>query len=72
MKKYVLTLADSIKHIPEYPERTAHKNIGGWDEHYQVWPNRISMAKSIRMQGRRAPHPHDWKACIKLNDGEGY
>jgi hypothetical protein len=71
MKTYTLSFGASIDHKPEHPERTARKPQG-WDVRYQVWPNRASMAKSIRMQQRRAPHPSDWKAVQSLTDGEGY
>jgi hypothetical protein len=75
MKKYTLSGADSMTHSPQHPERTAHKAAGGglnFDRVYQVWPNRESMARSIRMQQSRAPHSGDWRACVALTDGEGY
>ena len=58
----------------EHPERTAYKMGGGMfpDYIFQVWPNRAAMAKSIRMQQKRATSPHDWHAVVKLSDGEGY
>lgn len=62
MKTYTLSFADSIKHVPEHPERTAMKSLD-WDVRYQVWPNRASMLKTIDIQGRRAPHRSDWRAC---------
>lgn len=64
MKTYTLSLADSIKHVPEHPERTAYKNLS-WDVIYKVWPNRASMLKTIDMQEQRAPHHLDWKAVQK-------
>jgi len=56
-------------------ERTAYRPCHGhlnFDVYLQTWPNRASMAKSIRMQGKRMPNNFDWRAIIKLNDGEGY
>ncbi len=62
MKTYVLSFADSITHIPEHPERTAKKSLE-WDVKYQVWTSRAAMLKTIDMQGKRAPHRSDWRAC---------
>jgi hypothetical protein len=39
---------------------------------FQVFPNRQSMAKCIRLQEKRERHYSDWHAVIKLTDGEGY
>lgn len=62
MKSYVLSFADSIKHIPEHPERTAMKSLQ-WDVKYQVWPSRGAMLQTIEMQSR-GPHRADhWRAC---------
>jgi hypothetical protein len=71
MKTYTLSMGALQGYSHPAPERTACK-LTGWDYTYQVWPNRESMAKSIRMQERRAAHPSDWKALIPLTDGEGY
>lgn len=71
MKTYTLSFAQSLNYAHPAPERTAFKSVG-FDKVYQVWPNRESMAKSIRMQERRAPHPADWKAIVPLTDGEGH
>jgi hypothetical protein len=60
MKRYKLSFADSIKHVPEHPERTA-KRSSDWDIVYQVWPNRAAMLKTIELQGKRAPHHADWR-----------
>ena len=62
------------------PERTAYKDIGGSNIHSasfgvnacQVWPNRESMARSIRMQQQRAARPDDWRAVVPLGANEGY
>ena len=74
MKTYRLSFADSIKHVPEHPERTAKRSSAGtdFDVTYQVWPNRASMARSIRMQQKRETRATDWRACVKLGDTEGY
>jgi len=57
----------------EYPDRTAYKAGEGIfaDYTYQVWPNRISMVKSIRMQ-EKAGSIHKWTAVIPLGETEGY
>jgi len=74
MKIYQLSTAASFNHVPEHPERTASKQGLGinFDVTYQEWTNRKAMAKTIRLQARRAGHPSDWHACIKLSDSEGY
>ena len=72
MKTYVMSFADSVKHIPEHKDRTAYQRYGDWDVRFQTWPNRAAMAKSIRMQQSRSHKYNDWIACIKLEDGEGY
>ncbi len=56
------------------PDRTAYKSIGTFGETviFQVWSNRQAMARSIRMQERRERHSDDWKALVRLSDGEGY
>lgn len=51
-----------IAHVPDHPERTAKKSLE-WDVRYQVWTSRAAMLKTIEMQGKRAPHPSDWRAC---------
>lgn len=70
-KTYTLTFAQSINHAHPAPERTAFKCIGH-DNHYRVWPNRESLAKSIRMQQRRAARQDDWRPVVKLADSEGW
>lgn len=74
MKHYTMSFAAAMEHKPEHPERTARKCGTGmnFDETFQVWPNRGSMARSIRMQERRESHTADWRPCVKLTDGEGY
>ena len=62
LKTYVLSFADSIKHVPEHPERTAKKALA-WDVRYQVWPSRAAMLKTVEMQGKRASRSDDWCPC---------
>ena len=74
MKTYTRALGRINETEHRCPERTAYKQGFGLFPGYifQVWPNRASMAKSIRMQQKRAPNVHDWMAVIRLSDGEGY
>jgi hypothetical protein len=60
MKRYSLSFADSIRHVPDHPERTAVRH-SSYDVYYQEWPSRGAMLKTIDMQGRRASHYLDWK-----------
>lgn len=71
MKKYTLSFADSISHKPEHPDRTAMRSLQ-WDVLYNVWPARAAMARTIRMQQKREHKASDWRACVKLQDHEGY
>lgn len=66
--KYTLSLADSIKHTPEHPERTAIKHAGdgslNFDVTYQIWPTRALMLRMLDKQGKdHAPKMTDWKEC---------
>ena len=74
MNKYYCSFGriNEIKH--EHPERNAMKSGMGIfaDYTFQVFPNRQSMAKCIRLQQKRASRPDDWKAIVPLTDGEGY
>jgi hypothetical protein len=75
MKTYKLSAADAFLHRPEHPERTARRNQRAtldFDVTFAVFPNRAAMARSIRMQQRRAAQPTDWKAVQPLTPGEGY
>lgn len=74
MKTYTMSFADACQHKPDHPERTAKRSGTGlnFDVTFQVWPNRPSMARSIRMQQTRASNSRDWRPCVKLSDGEGY
>ncbi len=74
MKRYTMSFGASLEHRPEHPERTARRMGAGldFDVTFQVWPNRASMAKTIRLQQRREPHATDWRPILPLRDGEGY
>lgn len=74
MKRYSLNLGQAIEYTHEHPERTAVKSGAGIfaDNVYQVWTNRRAMARSVRMQQRRAPSNGDWRPLVALTDGEGY
>lgn len=57
------------------PDRTARRfGSPRWDSDltYREWPNRASMARSIRMQQRRESHSTDWQAVVALRDIEGF
>lgn len=58
----------------DQPELWAKRSGLSWDSPYtfQKWPNRQSLAKSIRMQQNRASRQDDWKAIVPLTLGEGY
>ena len=74
MQTYTCPLGrlNELKH--EHPERTAYKvGYGAFADYvFQVFPNRQSMAKCIRMQEKREHKQSDWKAVIALSAGEGY
>lgn len=75
MKTYTLSGADAMTHVPEHPERTGRRAAHGFmnfDVIYQVWPNRASLARTIRMQERREHKSTDWRACVPLRETEGY
>ena len=67
MKKYTLSFADSLTHVPEHPERTARRVSTAqpmdFDVRYQVWPNRAAMLKTIEMQRRGEPRSDHWRPC---------
>ena len=71
-KQYSLPFAASVKHVPKHPERTAKRQGASFDVIYQVWTNREALARTIRMQQRRARHFKDWHPVVPLRDGEGY
>lgn len=68
MKRYRLSFAASLTHIPDHPERTARRtpfdprDPMSMDVEYQVWPNRAAMLKTIEIQGRSEPRPDHWRA----------
>lgn len=74
MKTYRLCLGQQIGYAHPAPDRTAKRQGTGMfaEDVFQVWPNRASMAKSVRMQQRRASRPDDWRPLVPLTDGEGY
>jgi len=75
MKRYTMSAIEANTHRPAHPERTARRSAGtglNFDVVFQVWPNRKSLAKSIRMQQKRESRWSDWRACVPLTDGEGY
>jgi hypothetical protein len=74
MKTYSLSIGRAIGYAHPSPERTAVRNGSGIfsDNVYQVWSNRASMARSIRMQQRREHRSGDWRALVALTDTEGY
>lgn len=74
MTKYSLSLGQSIGYAHPHPERTARRASSAMfgDDLYQVWSNREAMARSIRMQQRRALRSGDWRPLVPLTDGEGY
>jgi len=75
MKRYTMSAIEANTHRPAHPERTARRSAGtglNFDVVFQVWPNRKSMAKTIRMQQQREPRGGDWYSVVSLSDGEGY
>ena len=75
MKRYTLSAAAAFEHKPEHPDRTARRWMSSglnFDVVFQVWPNRASMARTIRMQELGIPHAGHWRACVALTPGEGY
>jgi len=72
MKKYTMSFAAASTHTPQHPERTARRCTHGFDVTFQVWTNRMAMARSIRMQEKREGRPGDWRACVPLEATEGY
>lgn len=67
MKRYTLSFAESIKHVPEHPDRTARRSGHGldMDVYFQVWPSRAAMLTTIRMQEKAPPHPHHWRPVVR-------
>ncbi len=73
MKRYYAPLGRMAELKHEHPERTAYRSGSGMfsDFEFQVWPNRPSMARTIRMQQRSADS-RQWKAVQALRETEGY
>ena len=63
MKRYSLSAAAAIDHVPAHPYRTGYKMATGmnFDVYFQEWPNRAALLKTIEIQGRSAPHPTHWR-----------
>lgn len=76
MSKVRMSFAASIDYKPKHPDRTARRAVRGgplqFDVEFQEWTNRAAMARSIRMQEQRESRQDDWRAVVKLTDGEGY
>jgi hypothetical protein len=72
MKTIVMSFAAALEYQPEHAERTAKRSMRSFDVQFQTWPNRQSMARSIRMQQRGESRPDHWRACVPLSAGEGY
>ena len=74
MKTYRMSWAAAQNHVPEHPERTARREGSGldFDVTFQVWPNRASLVRTIRMQQKCVPHFTDWRACVPLQETEDY
>jgi hypothetical protein len=58
---------DRLKH----PERTAMKTIGN-QYLFSEWPNRESLAKTVRLQQQRGTRSGDWRPVIALSTEEGF
>ena len=75
MLPYILSTADAATHVPMHPERTArrdHTATLDFNVTFREWPNRASMAHSIRMQQKRGSRRDDWRAVVPLRETEGY
>jgi hypothetical protein len=60
---------------PDVATRTACRDCRGalnFDREYQTWPNRASMARSVRMQQRGEPSRYHWRPVVALQTTEGY
>ena len=73
MKKQFVPFGRLADMEVKHPERTAMRagNAIFDDWEVQTWPNRASMAKSIRIQ-ESAGSARKWKPCVPLSPGEGY
>jgi hypothetical protein len=68
MKTYTTSAVAAIDYKHAHPERTGHKNAVGF---LNFWPNRASLARTIRMQ-ERAGTPNAWRAVQPLCAGHSY
>lgn len=70
-RTYTLSAAAAATHVPDHPDRTAYRNVGGsaslnFDVMYRVWPSRGALLATIAMQERRAADSRDfWRAVIE-------
>lgn len=71
MKEYTLSFADSLVHIPEFPDRTATIYLTV-DVKYVVFPSRKALCKRIRKQEKLPGDRYNLRPKIALEDGEGY
>lgn len=74
MRHYILSVGQALDYKHDAPERTAYRSGTGmnFDRYYQVWPNRISMVKTIRLQQRGERNLSWWTPVIPLRETEGY
>ena len=74
MKTYSCPLGRRADYPHPAPDRTAYRASArlGVDDYYQVWPSRGAMARTIRLQQKRAPALSDWRPMVKLTDTEGF
>jgi hypothetical protein len=60
-RDYILSVADSIGHVPDAPARTARRELRTRaDVHYRVFPSAEAMARAMRS---RAWRTEGWRAC---------
>ena len=74
MKKYSMPFGRTLGYVHAAPERTARRSgpSVGDDVEFQVWSNRVAMARSIRMQESGPQTWRTWRALVPLAPGEGY
>lgn len=73
-KTYTCPLGRRADYPHPAPERTAYRVAAtlGTDDFYRVWPNRESMARTIRMQQQREARRDDWRPMVPLSTTEGF
>jgi hypothetical protein len=71
MKRYKMSFASQVKHVPQHPERTGVSFCGGldFDAYYQEWPNEAALRKTIEMQSKTVPHSSHWRAWVTTHAG---